>query len=130
MILISDRVILPTEPKKIKIVCSLHNLFLKNLLLNRRKIALQYCVGFCHTTMQISHNYTHITSLLSLPPCSPSHPSSSLQSPSSAPCVYTTFSPAIYFTHGSVFTLMLLPLFVPLFPFPTVSTSPFSICVC
>ena len=22
-------------------------------------IALQYCVGFCHTTAQISHNYTH-----------------------------------------------------------------------
>ena len=31
------------------------------------EIALQCCIGFCHTT-QISHNYTVITSLLRLPP--------------------------------------------------------------
>ena len=30
---------------------------------NWRKIALQCCDGFCHTTMQISHNYTYIASL-------------------------------------------------------------------
>ena len=29
---------------------------------------LQCCVGIYHTTMQISRNYTYITSLLSLPP--------------------------------------------------------------
>ena len=27
-------------------------------IFNWRKIALQCCVGFCHTTMRISHNYT------------------------------------------------------------------------
>ena len=32
--------------------------------------------GFCHTTMQISCNYTHIPSLQSLTPFLPSHPSS------------------------------------------------------
>ena len=31
------------------------------------EIALQCCVGFCHTTMWINHNYTYIPSLLSLP---------------------------------------------------------------
>ena len=41
---------------------------------------LQCCVGFCYTTMQISHNYTYISSLLSLPPLNPSHPSMSSQS--------------------------------------------------
>ena len=37
--------------------------FFLNLFFNWRKIALQCCVGFCHT-MQISHNYTYIPSLL------------------------------------------------------------------
>ena len=40
----------------------LHVLFF-NLFFNWRKIALPCCDGFCHTTMQISHNYTYITSL-------------------------------------------------------------------
>ena len=31
---------------------------------NWRKIALPCCVGFCHTTAQISHNHAHVT----LPP--------------------------------------------------------------
>ena len=28
---------------------------------NWRKIALQWCVGFCHTTAQISHSYANVT---------------------------------------------------------------------
>ena len=35
-----------------------------NLFFDWGKIALQCCVGFCHTTMQTSHNYTSIPSLL------------------------------------------------------------------
>ena len=35
------------------------------LFFNWRKIALQFCEDFCHTTMQISHNYTYMASLLS-----------------------------------------------------------------
>ena len=35
-----------------------------------RMIALQCCVGFCHTTRWISHKYPYIPFLLSLPPTS------------------------------------------------------------
>ena len=42
--------------------------FFFNLFLNWRKFALQCSVGFRPTTMQISSNYTCITSLWSLPP--------------------------------------------------------------
>ena len=42
--------------------------FLLKVFLNWWKIALQYCVGFCHTTMQISHDYICIVPVLSLTP--------------------------------------------------------------
>ena len=35
---------------------------------NWRTIALQYCVGFCCTSIWISHRYTHVPSLLSTLP--------------------------------------------------------------
>ena len=35
------------------------------LFFNWRKMALTCCDGFCHTTMQISHNYRYIASLRS-----------------------------------------------------------------
>ena len=54
--------------------------FLKNLSFKWRKITLQCRIGFCHTTMKISHNYTYITFLLSLPLFPTSHPSRSSQS--------------------------------------------------
>ena len=41
---------------------------------------LQCCIGFWHTTMQISHNYTHIPSLPSLPSLATYQPSRSSQS--------------------------------------------------
>ena len=37
-----------------------------------KKIFLQCCVGFCRTTMQISHNYTYMPHVSSLPPVPPS----------------------------------------------------------
>ena len=50
-------------------------LFLNLFLIEEN--ALKYCVDFCHIAMKISHNYTYISSLLSLPPLpsTPSHPS-------------------------------------------------------
>ena len=44
-------------------------------LFNWRKIALQCCVGFCHMTTRVSHNYTYIPSLWSLPPLPSAHSS-------------------------------------------------------
>ena len=48
-------------------------LLLKNLFFNWRKIALQCCIGFCHTAVQISHNYTYIPSLWGFQPLPRSH---------------------------------------------------------
>ena len=44
------------------------------IFFNWRKIALQSCIGFCHTTIQTSNNHTCITSLSNLPPLPPPHP--------------------------------------------------------
>ena len=77
------------------------------------KIALQFCVGFCHTTMQISHNYTYIPSLLGLPP--QPHPTLSTPAPP-YPQVITEcqaglpvcLATSYYFTPHSVFKLFFL----------------------
>ena len=51
-------------------------------IFNWRIITLQHCVGFCHTLTQISHRYTYVPYLLSLPPTShPIPPSRLSQSP-------------------------------------------------
>ena len=56
--------------------------FLKNfffflfIIFHWRTIALQYSVGFCHTSTWISHRYTYVPpSWASFPPPTPSHPS-------------------------------------------------------
>ena len=54
--------------------------FFSNLYFNWWKVAFQCSVGFCCATMQISHNYTYTTSLLSLPPFPLSHHFRSSQS--------------------------------------------------
>ena len=48
--------------------------FINLFICNWRIIALQYCVGFCHTTMLISHRY------ITLQPSIPYHPSRLSQS--------------------------------------------------
>ena len=45
--------------------------FLKNFIFNWRVIALQCCVGVCHTSTWISHRYTYVPSFLNLPPTYP-----------------------------------------------------------
>ena len=52
---------------------------------NWRKIVLQSCVGFYHTTTQTSHNYTYTPSLLSLPPLPSPH--TYHRAPGWTPCV-------------------------------------------
>ena len=59
-------------------ICFTIFFFLLNLFFIWRTIALQYYVGFCHTTTWISHNYISILSLWNLPP-HPIHPSRSSQ---------------------------------------------------
>ena len=93
-----------------KIFCNLLNIFF-----NWRIIAVQYSIGFCHRTRQISHNYTFITSLLSLPPFPSSHPSRSSEGTSWASVLHTNFSLAICFTHGSIYMSIPLPPFAPFF---------------
>ena len=51
--------------------------FFKKIIFNWRIIALQHCVGFCHTSAGISHRYTYVPSLLNFPPTS--HPILPLQ---------------------------------------------------
>ena len=65
-------------------------------------IVLQYCVSFCCTTKQISCVYP-IPSLLCLLSTLPFHPLSHHRAPNWAPCAISSFPPAVYFTHGSVY---------------------------
>ena len=52
-------------------VRSIHSLI---FIFNQRIIALQYCVGICHTTTWVSHKYIYVPSLLNLLPLPPPHP--------------------------------------------------------
>ena len=64
------------------------------------------CVSLCHTSPQISHRYTHVPSLLSLPPMSlPSHPSRLSQNIGSSSLFYTANShllPVLHMVHKPV----------------------------
>ena len=105
------------------------NLFPKFTYFNWRIIALQCCVGFCHTSTWIAID-THMFPLswTPLPPPIPSHPSKLSQSTGfelTVPC--SKFPLAIYFTYGNVYVSILLSQFIPPSPAPSVSTSLFSI---
>ena len=64
------------------------------------------CVSLCHTSPQISHRYTHVPSLLSLPPMSlPSHPSRLSQNIGLSSLFYTANShllPVLHMVHKPV----------------------------
>ena len=83
-------------------------------IFNWRIIALQYCVGFCHTTTWISHKYTYDPSLLNISPTpTPSHPSSCHRAPGWTSCVIEQLPTTIRFTYGNVYASMLLSQFIP-----------------
>ena len=81
--------------------------FFQNLLIfNWRIIALQCCVGFCHTSTRISHRYTYVPSLLNLPPLSHlSHPSRLSQSTRLSSLCNTANSYWLSVLHMVMFTL-------------------------
>ena len=62
-------------------------------------IALQYCVGLCHTSTCISHRCTYVPSLQN--------------PPALLPVSRRKFPLAVYFTYGNVYVSMLFSPFVP-----------------
>ena len=74
--------------------------FLFKCIFNWRIITLQCYIGFCHTTMWISHKHTYVHSLLNLFP--PPHlPSDCHRPPGWAPTQLAQLSTS-YFTYGDV----------------------------
>ena len=68
-------------------------------------------------SQRVGHDWAtkHSTSLLTFPPFRLSYPSQASQSTRlGLPVLYSNFSPAVYFTHGSVYISMLLFPFIPL----------------
>ena len=94
-------------------------------------IALQHRVGFCHSSTESAIGiYMSPPPWTSLPPPTPLHPSRLSQSTRfENPVLYWKFPLAIYFAYGNTFVSLWHSQFVPHFPFPTVSTSLFSVCV-
>ena len=68
-------------------------------------IALQYCVGLCHTSTCISHRCTYVPSLQN--------------PPALLPVSRRKFPLAVYFTYGNVYVSMLFSQFIPPSPSPT-----------
>ena len=85
--------------------------FLFKCIFNWRIIALQCYIGFCHTTMWISHKHTYVHSLLNL--FSPPHlPSDCHRPPGWAPTQLAQL-PTSCFTHGRVYMPVILSQFIP-----------------
>ena len=82
-----------------------HDTLKKKIMFNWRIIDLQYCTGFCHIALWISHKYTYISSFPNLPP-SP-YPILPLWVVTEhwieLPALYNNFLLAVYFTNGNVY---------------------------
>ena len=84
---------------------------------------LQCCVGFSCIIIQISHNYTYIMFLPSVPhPVPPGNH----RAQDWTPCAKQQLLTSYHLTPDRVYMLMLLSAYAPPSPSPTVSLSPFS----
>ena len=108
-------------------------LFLKNFLIEEI-IVLQNSVVFCRTSARISHRYTHVPSLVNLPPISlriPPFTSQPVTEPLfEFPESHSKVPLAIYFTYGIVnfHVTLSIHLTFPLLPSSHVHRS--VLCVC
>ena len=111
---------------KIDQIFSEHFIFL--IYFNWRIIASQCCVGFCHTSIWMSHRYTYIPSLLNLLLTFLSTPPRQVITGHQAevPALYGNFTLAICFTHCNRHISMLLSQFVSSSPSLAMSISLFS----
>ena len=113
------------------IVSMVVNDFLKNCIYsNWRIVTLQYCDGFCHISVWISHRYTciHVSppSWTRFSPPSPPHPSRLSQSTDfGCSASYIKLALVIYFTYPKVYVSMLFFQIIPPSPSPTESISLF-----
>ena len=105
-----------------------HSLFKNLFIFNLRIIALQYCVGFHHTSIWISHRYTSVPSLLNLPPISyPIPPLKVVTEPRVwAPYIIQQIPTGYLFYTWRFICLHATSLIPPTLSFPTVPASPFS----
>ena len=78
--------------------------FLFKCIFNWRIIALQCFIGFCYTTMWISHKHTNVHSLLNLFP--PPHLSSDCHRPPGWAPTQLAQLPTSYFTYGDIYVSM------------------------
>ena len=97
--------------------------FLNSFIFNWIIIALQCCQFLLDN--EVSQPYV---CLLSLPLTTPSHPPGHHRAQAELALLYTSFPPAACFTHGRAYMSTLLSQFIPSFPSPSVSLSPFSTC--
>ena len=103
-----------------------YNLIIKDLsfllffFFHWKLIALQLCVGFCKTTMQIRREYCFPLEPPLLPPISSLL--SLTEHRAGVPVLYSRFPLVIYFTHDSVYMSMLLSELILPSPSPSVST--------
>ena len=91
-----------------------------NLFFNWRVIALQNFVIFCQTSTWISHRYTYVPSLKSLPPTS--HPSRLLQSPGLSSLSHAAKSCWLSISHMVMWVSLLLSPYIP--PSPSSALPP------
>ena len=90
-------------------------LFFLIFIFDWRIIVLQYCVGFCHTTI-IRYKYTYIPFLGSLPPRPSSHSSRSSQSTRLSSLCYTAASYLLSVLNVAMYVSVLIS--YPTFSFP------------